>query len=160
MVRRTTRVSGLLAGVLLVASCTESAGPANERARPDAPSFSFRLNGITLNKFIELYGQSGTVDGHPVLIKGFNPISPDTGDAVIATFAWAGPPDIIDSVIDVMTTSPYTPVGNTYTLVKQVSAGGFNMATYVATGIRNFPSGQPEPVVYAVAAYLKQSVSS
>ena len=152
--RRTLRIPVLLAGVWIVASCTEPAGPAREGALPDAPLFSLSATGITLNKHILSFGQSGTL-----LIKGFNPISPDTGDAVIATFAWVGPPGIIDSVVDVMTTGPYTHVqGNPYTLVKEVSAGGITMATYVATNIQNFPSGQPEPTVYAVAAYLRQSV--
>jgi PKD repeat protein len=99
--------------------------------------------------------ESGTL-----LIKGFNPTNPHRGDAIIATFFWLGSSNIITSVTDVLTTNPYTPVGNTYTLVEYVTAGGISMATYVATNVQNFPdpntdSGQ----VLAVEANLSTTVA-
>src|SRR6185503_5941359 len=156
-VRWITGVTGLLAGALLVSSCTDSAGPAPELRKPGTPSFSLSANGITLNRQIVTYGQSGTL-----LIKGFNPTSPHRGDAVIAHFAWLSSTttNIIDSVVDVMTTSPYTRVGNTYHLVQFVHFNGVSLATYVATNIQNFPDGQSDPnPVYAVGAYLHESVT-
>ncbi|HMG18862.1 MAG TPA: PKD domain-containing protein [Gemmatimonadales bacterium] len=155
MLRSTTKVTGLLTAVMLAVSCTESAGPPPEGGNPDAPRFSFSANGITLNREIVTFSQSGRL-----LIKGFDPVSPHNGDAVVATFYWLGSTNIIDSVVDVMTTNPYTHVGNKYTLVQYVTAGGLSMATYVATNIQNFPDGasQPNPV-YAVGAYLRDSVA-
>jgi len=65
-------------------------------------------------------GETGTL-----IIKGFNPTNPHRGDAIVATFSWVGSTNIIDSVVDVLTSSPtYTPVGNRYTLVDYVTSGG------------------------------------
>ena len=72
-----------------------------------------------------------------------------------------GPPNIIDSVADVLTTAPvYTPVGNHYTLVESATANGYSMATYVATNVQNFPDPNTDQgQVLAVAAYLSQPVT-
>src|SRR5881394_2524895 len=43
-----------------------------------------------------------------------------------------------------MTDAQFTPVGNTYTLVEYVTAGGYSMATYVATNVQNFPDPNPD----------------
>jgi len=51
-----------------------------------------------------------------------------------------------DSVVDVLTTSPYTRVGNSFTLVEFVRAGNYSMATYIATNIQNFPDPNTDPV--------------
>jgi hypothetical protein len=65
---------------------------------------------------------------------------------------------VITSVTDVLTDANHTPVGNTYHLVDQVSAGGYTMATYVATNIQNFPDPNPDNnVVLAVRATLSQT---
>src|SRR2546422_135578 len=97
----------------------------------------------------------------PTLIKGFNPTNPHHGDAIVATFFWVGSCNIIDSVTDVLTTSPYTPVGNKYNLVDNcVTAGGVAMATYVATNVQNFPDPNPDQsTVLAVRASLSTPVS-
>jgi hypothetical protein len=156
MFRCFAKPAALVAAALLAASCMESAGPRNGERQPGAPLFSFSPGGITLDRENGTFNQRGI----PLLIKGFNPISPHNGDAVIATFYWVGSTNIIDSVRDVMTSTPYTPVGNTYHLVKYVTAGGLSMATYVATNIQNFPDAAAEPNdVYAVGAWLNQSVS-
>ncbi len=101
---------------------------------------------------------NGTVDQRniDVLIKGFNPRNPHLGDAIVATFMWAGPATIT-SVTDVLSDATFTPVGNTYHLVDQISAGGFTMATYVATNVQNFPDPNPDNVVLAVRATLSQT---
>ncbi len=96
------------------------------------------------------------------LIKGFNYVNPHVGDAIIATFFWLGSSNIIDSVTDVLTTTPYTPVGNTYHLVDYVTAGGISMATYVATNVQHFPNAYDHPnqdSILAVRASLSQPVT-
>jgi hypothetical protein len=147
--------AGLVAVALFAISCTDSVGP--ERRHADTPSFSFSANGITLNR------SAGVLNGGgQLLIKGFNPTNPHHGDAIVATFFWLGSTNIIDSVVDVLTTSPYTRVGNRYALVEYVTAGGYSMATYVATNVQNFPDPNTDPNqgdILAVAAYLSQPVT-
>src|SRR3989441_2895456 len=128
MAKRTAvaRLPGLVAAALLVAACSESFGP----KYPELAVVGGEQNG-TLN-------ESGTM-----LIKGFNPTNPHHGDAIVATFLWLGSSNIIDAVTDVLTTTPYTPVGNKYTLVAYVTAGGVSIATYVATNVQNVPDPAP-----------------
>jgi len=146
-----------LAVTLFAIGCTESIGP--ERGSPGVPRFSYSASGITLNQQNGSLSESGRL-----IVKGFNPTNPHRGDAIIATFFWLGSTFIIDSVRDVLTTSPtYTPVGNTYHLVEYIQAGGYSMATYVATNVLNFPD-PADPAkgagdIYAVGAYLSQSVA-
>jgi len=80
------------------------------------------------------------------IFKGFNPINPHRGDAIVASFFWVGSTNIITSVSDHLTVSPGTRLGNTYTLVEYVTAGGISMATYVATNVQNFPDAYDERV--------------
>jgi hypothetical protein len=82
--------------------------------------------------------------------KGFEPTNPHLGDAVVATFFWSGP-NTITTVTDHLCDThqnpsgyPGTPVGNVYTLVESVSAGGISMATYVATNVQGFPDPNPD----------------
>ena len=149
-----------LAVVLIAIACTESVGP--ERRNPGVPLFSYSANGITLDQ------QNGALGGNgQLLVKGFNPTNPHHGDAIIATFYWINPSgstgNIIDSVRDVLTTAPtYTPVGNPYHLVEYVTAGGYSMATYVATNVQNFPDPNTDPNqgdIYAVAGYFSQKIT-
>jgi len=149
--------AGLLAVALVATSCTDSVSP--ERTR-FVPSFSYSTNGITLSRSVGLVGYNGQL-----IIKGFNGAgNPHHGDAVIATFFWvsATSTNIIDSVVDVLTTSPYTRVGNSFTLVEFVRAGNYSMATYIATNIQNFPDPNTDPGggdIYAVGAYLREAIS-
>ena len=157
MYSRTTTLglAGLLGAALLAAGCSEPVGPS--RNALDAPRFAVTAGGIALDQQNGTLNESGTV-----LIKGFNPTSPHVGDAIIATFFWAGSTNIIDSVTDVVTTNPYSPVGNRYILVDYVTAGGFSMATYVATNVQHFPdayNNARQDSILAVRANLSQAVT-
>ena len=129
----------LLALVLLTASCSEPDGPEPGRARR-LEFATAAASSIALDQLNGSLNESGTM-----FAKGFNPTNPKTGDAIIATFFWIGPPGIITSVTDFLTTVPNTPVGNTYTLVESASANGISMATYIATNVQNFPGGLNDP---------------
>ncbi len=151
----TVGLASLVAATLLAAACSEPVGP-NPRAL-DAPRFAVMASGIALDQWNGTMRESGTM-----LIKGFNPTNPHVGDAVVATFFWAGSKNIIDSVTDVLTTNPYTRVGNPYALVQYVTSGGLSMATYVATNVQNFPDGITDSAggnIYAVRANLSQTVT-
>src|SRR5438105_800584 len=150
--KRVTGLAWIVVCVAAVAACTDALAPPTRRL---LPSFSYSPNGAALDQFNGALGENGTL-----VIKGFNPTNPHHGDAIIATFSWLVSTNIIDSVSDVLTTAPYTPVGNKYTLVEYVTAGGYSMATYVATNVQNFPdpnTGSGD--VLAVAGYLSQSVT-
>ena len=148
---------GFLAAALLATACSEAVGP--ERNSLGAPLFAVGANGggIALDQMNGTLNQSGTF-----LIKGFNPTNPHRGDAIIATFFWLGSTNIVDSVTDLLTTTPSTPVGNRYTLVEYVTTGGYSMATYVATNVQNFPDPNIDPGqgdILAVQAYLSQPIT-
>src|SRR5439155_2565651 len=98
------------------------------------PSFSFFFH-ITATP--DIY----TLSLHDALPISFG-TNPHHGDAVVATFFWLGSSNIITSVTDQLANG--TPVGNTYTLVQYVQAGGISMATYVATNVQNFPDPNPD----------------
>jgi len=79
--------------------------------------------------------------------QGFNPTNPHRGDAIVATFFWRGSTNTITKVFDHLSDADNgaaTVVGNTYTLVEYVTAGGYSMATYVATNVQNFPDPNPD----------------
>src|SRR5437773_904055 len=145
----------LLMAALFAAACSDAAGPAPKRAGPGGPLFSFSPNGI---------GQSGTANGAlgetgDSLAKGFDPKNPHHGDAVVATVFWLGQTNIVDSVVDFVASTPNTRVGNTYHLIDYVTAGGYSMATFVATNIQNFPdSSSVSGQILAVRAYMHQRV--
>ena len=157
-----TRIAGigrLLAAAALVAGCSDVAGPVIPDGRHlGTPSFA--VAGATPMRLDQVNGtasSSGTA-----LVKGFNPVNPHRGDAIIATFFWAGSSNIITSVSDHLTNG--TPVGNTYTLVDYVTAGGLSMATYVATNVQNFPGAYNEATggdsILVVRANLSSAVSA
>jgi len=146
---------GLLAVALLAVACTEPAGPDRGRVRPPDLAAA-AASGIALDQFNGTLSESGFE-----LVKGFNSTNPHTGDAIIATFFWVGPPGIITSVTDFLASVPNTPVGNTYTQVAAASANGISMATYVATNVQNFPSGLFNPTgeqILAIRATLSVPV--
>ncbi len=95
-----------------------------------------QLSGITDDG--EPSGQGETDVG-----KGFQPANPHLGDAIVATFFWHGSTNTIIQVTDRLCDANSTPVGNTYTLVEYVTAGGYSMATYVATNVQGFPDPAP-----------------
>src|SRR2546428_12728644 len=129
---RTTVARGprALAVALFAAGCRDAVGP--ERHAPGGPQFATVATAPALDQVNGTLGGSGTA-----LLKGFNPTNPHVGDAIIATFFWLGSTNIITSVTDHLTDG--TPVGNPYTLVEYVTAGGISMATYIATNVQNFP---------------------
>ena len=143
--RSLTRVSIVLGAALLSLYCSEAAGPDRPVPRPLAQTTP--VDGIRLDQF------NGTMGGQtdPTLIqKGFNPTNPHVGDAILATFFWFGAPggntgNIIDSVTDVLATTPPTKVGNKYQLVEFVSNGTISQATYLATNVQNFPDPNTDP---------------
>ena len=122
----------IITSIVVVASCTETNAPTGGRLA--APSFA-------LDQFNGTFG----FRGQTMIVKGFNTQNPHVGDAIVATFYWIGSTNIIDSVTDVLTTNPYSPVGNTYTLVEYVTAGGISMATYVAFNVQGFPDAYNAP---------------
>jgi hypothetical protein len=138
----------LIASALAVTACTDTVAPKDGRL--GTPSFA-------LDQFNGTFGFHGRF-----MIKGFNTQSPRVGDAIVATFYWIGSTNVIDSVTDVLTTNPYTRVGNKYTLVEYVTAGGISMATYVAFNVQGFPDAYNAPgqdSILAVRADLSDSVT-
>ncbi len=155
---RPTTVAVLIGAAVLAAACRDAVNPPiSERGGPGTPLFSYSANGITVDQVNGSMGYQGRL-----IIKGFNHTNPHRGDAIIATFYWLGSTNIIDSVVDVVTTNPYTPVGNQYHLVEYITSGGYSMATYVATNVQNFPDAVTDSSggsILAVGAYLSDSVT-
>ena len=129
MLKRTT-----LAALILVAACSDGVGPAHDLSGPRFAATSG--NGIVLDQ------QSGTTGEQDVHIgKGFDPVNPHLGDAIVVTFFWLGSSNTITEVTDHLADG--TPVGNHYELAEYVTAGGLSMATYVATNVQGFPDPNP-----------------
>jgi hypothetical protein len=149
---------------LLATACSDTAGPSNQASSgplgrtPSLAVTTTTSSGITLVRTANTLGGNG----QNLLIKGFNFGNPHHGDAIVATFYWSGSATI-QSVEDVITTNPYQPVGNQFTLVQQVSAAGWTMATYVATNVQNFPDPNTDPGggdIYAVGAHMSAPVTA
>ncbi|HEV2672030.1 MAG TPA: hypothetical protein VGU74_13130, partial [Gemmatimonadales bacterium] len=141
-----------------VTACSDGTAP-SPASQPRLPSFSYSANGTALNQANGTLRENGTCPViSPCIVKGFNPTNPHHGDAIVATFYWVGSTNIIDSVDDVLTDAQYTRVGNKYNLVDYVTAGGYSMATYLATNVQNFPdpNDPSNGVVLAVRALLSQ----
>ena len=125
-----------LATLILTAACSDGVGPAPTRL--SGPSFATASgSGIVLDQ------QGGVYEAVPMgsgthIGKGFEPVNPHVGDAIVATFFWLGSTNTITQVTDHLSDAAQTPVGNTYTLVEYVTAGGLSMATYVATNVQGF----------------------
>jgi hypothetical protein len=157
-----SRFAALVALALVSAACTDTAGPDRQVPRPLAATAPGGGSGI---QFDQWNGAFGNPSNPFVIVKGFNPTNPHVGDAIVATYFWFGTPggitgNIIDSVTDVLTTSPFTPVGNKYHLVEFVSNAGISMATYVATNVQNFPDAGTDPgQILAVKADFKAPVT-
>ena len=121
-----------LAAALTVA-CSDQLGPLGSDARQKNIAAAGTA-GIMLDKEI------GTLNEQNVsaIAKGFNPTNPHLGDAIVATFYWRDTTNTIIGVSDHLCDVNSTPVGNTYRLVDYVTAGGYSMATYVATNVQGF----------------------
>jgi len=100
------------------------------------------------------------------LIKGSIPRAPRRGrhprDDLLVRRARAGVTgNIIESVTDVLTTVPNTPVGNKYELVEFVSDGNHFDGDLSRHNVQNFPDAAAEPSpVLAVRADLKVPVTT
>lgn len=128
--------SATVAALILAAACSDGVGPAHTRL--PGPNFATTSgSGIVLDQHGGVYEAvpmgSGTHIG-----KGFEPVNPHVGDAIVATFFWLGSTNTITQVTDHLSDAAQTPVGNNYTLVEYVTAGGLSMATYVATNVQGF----------------------
>lgn len=156
-------IIGFLATVVVAAACREPvspsayapAHPAFARvAAPLAPGTS----AITLDQLNGMLNGTGNF-----FRKGFNSTNPHNGDAIVATVFWLGSgPNVVDSVVDMMTMPNFPRAGNKYRLVEFVSSGGISMATYVATNAQGFPDAYNDPAqdsILAVEADLSQVVS-
>ena len=141
---------GVVAITLLAAACRDSVSPA-----PRTPARRFA---DTWNAAIVFDRRGGSLNENgTALIKGFDPVNPRHGDAIVVTFFWLGSTNLIQSVTDYLANG--TPVGNTYTLVEYVTSGGISMATYVATNVRNYPeSNDPQHEVLVLRATLASPV--
>jgi hypothetical protein len=125
-----------IVALILAAACRDGVGPTPSRLSD--PRFA-----TTSGSGIVLDQQNGVYDAVPMgsgthIGKGFDPVNPHVGDAIVATFFWLGSTNTITQVTDHLSDAAQTPVGNTYTLVEYVTSGGMSMATYVATNVQGF----------------------
>jgi len=127
----------LLAAALLVVGCGEAVGPSPDRHDPRGPALDVAVTGGS----IALDQHNGKLGETTTIWQDFRPTNPHHGDAIVVTFYWVGSTNIITRVYDHLSDAAQTPVGNTYTFVEYVTAGGVSMATYVATNVQNFPEG-------------------
>ena len=155
-----TALAGIFGAAVLAAGCREPAAFAPRD--PETTTYTSAgtiawdvATAITLDQQNSTLGESGRR-----LVKGFNPVNPRNGDAIVVSFFWVGSTNIITAVTDHLTNTSWTPVGNTYTRVEYVTAGGISMATYVATNVQNVPiANANQDNVLAVEALLSDSVS-
>jgi hypothetical protein len=157
-----TRLGSLVAAVLLVAGCSEAVGPApTGSGAKELAITAATMAGPGGSAGITLDQQNGSLnESGQQLAKGFDPRNPHLGDAIIATVYWVGSTNIVDSVIDFVADANNTRVGNQYQLVEYVTAGGYSMATYVATNAQNFPdTSTTSGRILAVRAYLHTAVT-
>lgn len=162
MSRRAAFISFLVT-IVLAAACREPVGLA-ERA-PRLPAFARVAAPLAPGtSAIALDQLNGMLNGTGSFFrKGFNSTNPHNGDAIVATVFWLGSgPNVVDSVVDMMTMPNFPRVGNKYRLVEFASSGGISMATYVATNAQGFPDAYNDPSqdsILAVEADLSQVVS-
>ncbi len=122
----------------LVAACHDAAAPVGPR--PSAATVAVTPAAITLDQQSSVLNDGEPWPGGGTHVgKDFGPTNPHLGDAIVATFFWRGTTNTITTVTDHLCDVNGTPVGNTYTLVDYVTAGGYSMATYVAVNVQNFP---------------------
>ena len=129
-------VARLVVAAFLASACSDAAGP-----RPAAPRFAAAasLTEIALDQTTGVMPDAEAWPGGGTHIGKDFPTNPHLGDAVVATFFWRGTTNTITTVSDHFCDANSTPIGNTYTLVDYVTAGGYSLATYVATNVQGFP---------------------
>src|SRR5258705_4086257 len=90
MFARTTiaGIGALLGVAVLAAGCSDPTGTTNsDRRMLGTPSFA--VAGATPMRLDQFNGHANA-QGATAIIKGFNPVNPQNGDAIIATFFWTG----------------------------------------------------------------------
>src|SRR6266550_2594445 len=137
----------IVAASLLAAACSDVVAPSARPPSIGGPEFDVASS----DRVNSSVGQTGTA------IIGAFATNPHHGDAVVATFFWLGSSNLIDSVTDQLANG--TRVGNTYTRVDYVQAGGISMATYVATNVQNFPDTNDSNTRLLVRASLSSAVT-
>src|SRR6266516_3020657 len=137
----------IVAASLFAAACSDVVAPSPRPPSIGGPEFDVASS----DRVNSSVGQTGTA------IIGVFATNPHHGDAVVATFFWLGSSNLITSVTDQLVNG--TPVGNTYTLVDYVQAGGISMATYVATNVQNFPDTNDSNTRLLVRATLSSAVT-
>ena len=156
---------GSLSTILVAVACREPMSPPPAARAPALPAFAKVAaplapgsSPIALDQLNGFLGGTGNF-----FRKGFNSTNPHNGDAIVATVFWLGTgPNLVDSVVDMMTMPGFPRAGNTYRLAEFTSAGGISMATYVATNVQGFPDAYNAPAqdsILAVEADLSQVVS-
>lgn len=128
----------------LFAACHDASEPAGPR--PNAATLAAAPVGITLDQQSSVLNDGTPWPGGGTHVgKDFGATNPHLGDAIVATFVWRGTTNTINTVTDHLCDANGTPVGNTYTLVDYVTAGGYSMATYVATNVQGYPDPATNP---------------
>ena len=162
---RTGVFVGFLITIGLAAACREPVSSGEPLPARSIPAFAKAAvplapgsSPISLDQYNGFLNETGSL-----FRKGFNSTNPHNGDAIVATIFWLGTgPNLVDSVVDVMTIAGFPRVGNKYRLVDFVSSGGISMATYVATNAQGFPDAYNSPAqdsILAVQADFSQVVS-
>ena len=131
MVKRT-----ILAVLVLVAACRDGVSPDSDSSASHVAPLQGSVISLDQQNDVFEWDPSGPDGTH--IGKGFDPRNPHLGDAIVATFFWRGSTNTVVEVTDHLSDANHTPVGNTYTLVEYVTAGGLSMATYVATNVQGF----------------------
>jgi hypothetical protein len=151
-----TRIT--LAALVLVAACRDAVSP--ERHGSVSHVAAAQGSVITLDQQNGVFAQEPWGENGTHIGKGFDPRNPHLGDAIVVTFFWHGSTNTIFEVTDHLSDANQTPVGNTYTLVEYVTAGGLSMATYVATNVQGFSDADTaSDKILAVHALFSEHVT-
>jgi hypothetical protein len=127
-----------------LASCHDAVAPLS--SRPGAATVAAAPATITLDQQSSVLNDATPWPGGGTHVgKDFGPTNPHLGDAIVATFFWRGTTNTITTVTDHLCDANGTPVGNVYTLVDYVTAGGYSMATYLATNVQGYPDPATNP---------------
>ncbi len=135
------RLSLLLGSALLAAACHDAVNEPLSHAPPRAATVAATSAGVTLDQQTAVLNDGEPWPGGGTHVGKDFPTNPHVGDAIVATFLWRGSTNTITTVGDHFCDANDTPVGNAYRLVDYVTAGGYSMATYVATNAQGFPDG-------------------
>jgi hypothetical protein len=134
----------VVGAVAFWAACHDAAAPLGPR--PSAATVAAAPVAITLDQQSSVLNDGTAWSGGGTHVgKDFGATNPHLGDAIVATFFWRGTTNTITTVSDHLCDANGTPVGNSYTLVDYVTAGGYSMATYVATNVQGYPDPATNP---------------